>query len=529
MSSLDSALFRPQPRGRVIGDLLDRSRRRFDGMSDPALVAMLEDAVYHERIRLRRARKDPDHEARLDAVAKAVVHGGRADQSAAALELVRTWADEIHGTFDLRAYNAATRVLPRALNGLLAKPRGGLRDWTGAANSRVRIDGDLPLLRTLARESTLILAPTHVSNLDSPLIGLALYSAGLPPFVYGAGLNLFSNPVMGWWLRRLGAYTVDRLKKAALYKEVLKDYSTRLLRTHHHSLFFPGGTRARNGEVEPRLKKGLLGTGIDAWQEMLAAGPLPPGGPTTPEVYVVPMTLSYQLVLEANTLITDHLEESGKQRYIISDDEFAQPRRILAFGRRVLDLDDAVSVSFGAPLDCLGRPVSSDPTERAAQAVDRRRYVCDRDGKVERDPQRDHVYTDRLAHALTDAYPRLAWAMSTHVAAYAAWTVLTELVESPDPFRIVRSPVEKRQIPVHRYLERLRAVIDRVQVGAAAGRWRSDLPATAEAVLDLALDRFGRYHRSRALNRRGSLIVVEDPQLCLYYRNRLTYIDREAT
>lgn len=531
MTSRDSALFRPQPRGRVIGDLLDRSRRRFDGLSDAALVAMLEDAVYHERIRLRRAGKDPEHEVRLDAVARAVVHGGRADQSAAGLELVHAWAEEIHGTFDLRAYNAATRVMPRALNGLLAKPRGGFRDWTGAANSRVRIDGDTALLRTLAREATLILTPTHVSNLDSPLIGLALYSAGLPPFVYGAGFNLFSNPVMGWWLRRLGAYTVDRLKKAAMYKEVLKDYSTRLLRTHHHSLFFPGGTRSRNGEVEPRLKKGLLGTGIDAWQEMLAAGPRPDAGtgPTTPEVYVVPMTLSYQLVLEANTLITDHLEESGKQRYIISDDEFAQPRRILAFGRRVLDLDAAVSVSFGSPLDVLGRPVSADAAERAAQAVERRRYVCDRDGKVERDPQRDHVYTDRLAHALTEAYPRLAWAMSTHVAAYTAWTVLTEAVGSGDPFRIVRSPVEKRQIPTHRYLERLREVVDRVHTGTAAGRWRSDLPATAEGVLDLALDRFSRYHRSRALARRGSQIVVEDPQLCLYYRNRLTYIDREAS
>ena len=420
----DTGLFHPQPRGRVIGDLLDRSRRRFDAMSDAALVAELEDAVYHERIRLRRADRDEAHERRLDAVAKAVVRGSRTDQVNAGLEVVRAWADEIHGNFNPRVYRMATRALPTALNGLLASRTGRIRDWTGSSDSRLRVDGDTRLLRELASEATLILAPTHVSNLDSPLIGLALYTAGLPPFIYGAGLNLFTNPVMGWWMHRLGAYTVDRLKKARLYKEVLKDYSVRCLTTHHHSLFFPGGTRARSGEVEARLKKGLLGTGIVAWQEMLEASRGREDKKPGPEVYVIPMTLSFQLVLEANTLVTDHLEEAGKQRYIISDDEFAQPRQILNFGQRVLDLDASVAVSFGKPLDCLGHEVSSDPTERAAQAIERRRYVCDRDGKVEWDEQRDRVYTDRLADALVDAYPRYAWAMVTHVVAYTAWEML---------------------------------------------------------------------------------------------------------
>lgn len=523
--SQDTALFKPQPRSRVIGDLINRSRVRFDSLSDEQLTAILEDAVYHERQRLRRADRDEEHEARLDAIAKAVVRGSRADRATAGLELVRSWADEIHGRFSPRAYRAATRVLPRTLNGLLASRSGRLRDWTGSRDSRLRIDGDTRLLRELAREATLILAPTHVSNLDSPLIGLALYTAGLPPFIYGAGLNLFSNPVMGWWMNRLGAYTVDRLKKAQLYKLVLKDYSVRALATHHHSLFFPGGTRARSGEIETHIKKGLLGTGIHAWQENLAQK-RPPDARPTPEVYVVPLTLSFQLVLEANTLVNDHLAEAGKQRFIISDDEFAQPRTILAFGQRVLDLESSVAVSFGQPLDLLGHPVSSDPEERREQALERRRYVTDRDGNVEWDEQRDRVYTDRLARSLVDAYPRNAWVMSTHVAAYTAWRILEDEVGSRDPFRIVRTPAEKREIPRHTFLERLRGVLDRVLAGAAEGRWRADLPRTAEGVLDVAADRFGRYHRSRAVARRGSMVVVEDPKLCLYYRNRLTFIDR---
>lgn len=517
-----SGLFHERPRGLVIRDLVNRSRRRLEGLPDPALEAVLEDALWNERKRLARSRDvDPERD-RLETLARALVRGSREERIAAGLELVAGWADEIHGRFDERVYRVATRSLPRAVTALLSGRPNRLRDWDLSPTSRLRVKGDLGLLRDLSREATLILAPTHVSNLDSPLIGLALYLAGLPPFVYGAGLNLFENPVIGWWMHRLGAYTVDRTKKAALYKDVLKDYSVRALTTRHHSLFFPGGTRARSGEIEPRLKKGLLGTGLSAWQEMLAAGR------PDAEVYVVPLTLSFTLVLEAATLIDDHLAESGKQRYIITDDEFTQPRRLLAFANRVLDLDAAVVAHFGAPLDVLGNPVSADPAVRREQAERRRAAVCGRDGRVQWDEQRDHAYTDRLADALVDAFPRYADPLPTHVAAWSAWECLVEQVGSADPFKVVRSPIERRRIPAARFERALRETLARLEAGRAEGRWGGELPASAEETLAVALDRFGRYHRSRALVRRGSELVVEDPKLCLYYRNRLTFLDRPA-
>jgi len=515
-----TGLFAPKPRQLVIRDILDRSRARFDSLDDDGLVQILENALYTERKRLERKEPGDEVRSRLDRLAKSIVRGTRADRTSAGLGLVSAWADEIHGHFNPRVYRFATRALPRALNGLLARRSSDVREWTGEANSRVKVRGDVALIQRLAQEATLVLAPTHVSNLDSPLIGLSLHSCGLPPFVYGAGLNLFSNPIMGWWMHRLGAYTVDRLKKARLYKQVLKDYSIRSLTTRHHSLFFPGGTRSRSGQVETSVKKGLLGTGIVAWQEMLAAR-----RPDS-EVYIIPLTLSFQLVLEANTLVADHLADAGKQRFIITDDEFTQPRRLLSFGNRVMNLDASVVAHFGAPLDCLGNPVSHDPKERAEQSVIRRRYVCDASGDVEWDAQRDRVYTDRLARGLVDAWPKYANAMETHVAAYAAWACLVDAIGSEDAFRIVRAPIGKRRIKQHIYVEKLREVVDRVRAGCQQRRWTADLPASAEAVMDLALDRFGRYHRSRAIVRRGSDIVVEDPRLCLFYRNRLVYIDR---
>ncbi len=517
-----SGLFHPQPRDRVVRDLVHRARRRLEELEDPRLEVVLEDALWHERKRLERAPADHPENEPLDALARALVRGSREERIEAGLRLVSLWADEIHGRFDPRVYRLATRALPSTLSMLLSRRPKRWRDFrVNAPESRVRVKGPLDLLRELAGEATLILAPTHVSNLDSPLIGLALYLAGLPPFVYGAGLNLFSNPVVGWWMHRLGAYTVDRTKRAGLYKETLKDYSIRALTTRHHSLFFPGGTRARSGEIEAKLKKGLLGTGIVAWQEMLAAH-----RPDS-EVYVVPCTLSMTLVLEAATLIEDHLAEAGKSRYIISDDEFAQPRRLAAFANRVLDLDDAVVVRFGQPLDVLGNPVDPDPVTRREQAERRRGYVCGPDGGVEWDDQRDHTYTLRLADALCDAYVRDSEALPTHAAAYAAWRCLVEQAGTADPFRVVRAPVEKRRITPERYKKELAATLERLRGESAGGRGHVDeVKGSVDEVLATALDRFGRYHRSRALVQRGSELVVEDPKLCLYYRNRLSWLDR---
>lgn len=513
-----SGLFTPRPRELVIRELLDRSRKRFDHLPDDKLSELLEDAVYNERKRLERDTPEEGERARLDALTDALVHGKRSDWTQHGLEIVRHWVDEIHGRFSHRAYGAATKVLPSALTRILTARPSKLPNW-GGLESRIQVRGELDKLAQLAEEATLILAPTHVSNMDSPLIGYALYQAGLPPFVYGAGLNLFSNPVMGWWMSRLGAYTVDRKKRSALYKEVLKDYSIRCLTTRHHSLFFPGGTRARSGSLETRLKKGLLGTGITAWQEMIA------DKRKDSDVYVVPLTLSFQLVLEANTLVEDHLAEAGKQRYIISDDEFAQPRRLYQFASRMMELDASIVCHFGDPMDCIGNPVSYDPEERRAQSIRRRRYVTDNEGNVELDPQRDMVYTNRLADALVDAYPRYSHAMVTHVAAFAAWRCLEEAVGTTDPFRLIRVPEGKRTFPAPVFMETFRSVVDGVNKGAADGRWFADLPSSAEAVLDAALDRFGRYHRSRALTRTGSSFTIGDPRLCLYYRNRLAHAD----
>lgn len=491
--------------------LRDRSARRFGGAPDAALADLLADTVFQERKRLERDDAAPTYAALIERGAHALVQNRRDEVEAVLGALVDSYAREIHNPFSARTYRFATGILPGTLTRLLTASSGRnlvVGDFDPA--SRILVKGPLERLRHLAETATLILAPTHVSNLDSPVIGYALYAAGLPPFAYGAGLNLFTNPVMSYFMRRLGTYTVDRRKRNRLYKETLKDYSTEILRRRCHSLFFPGGTRSRSGRLETRLKKGLLGTGLDAWQENLA-GRAPNG-----EVYIVPCTLSMGLVLEAETLIADALGEEGKQRYIITDDEFSEPRTLAAFLRRIARLDAAVHVVFGEPMDIAGNPIdeqgrSLDPH---GNPIDRRGYVCDRDGTVIRDEQRDHVYTERVAVRLSEAYRRDFVIQSTHLAAWAAWEALRASRPGLDTWRLIQLPTDQRSVPRAEVERRIDAALGRLTAFRRAG------PATAPAILDEALTRFATFHRKRALEAVGADIRLSG-ELTVYYRNRL--------
>ena len=96
----------------------------------------------------------------------------------------------------------------------------------------------------------------------------------------------------------------------------------------------------------------------------------------------MPATITYQIVLEAETLIDDYLRDEGQRRYIIDDDEVSRPARV-AQSSRAPDMDGQIHVRFGRALDPFGNEVddegrSCDPHGRV---VDARRYVFDADGR----------------------------------------------------------------------------------------------------------------------------------------------------
>jgi glycerol-3-phosphate O-acyltransferase len=494
----------PEGRPVLIGGLTKRLTSGWSRLSDDQMVALLEDLVYHEGRRLQQ-HPDPAQSHALHDTAVAILEGDRLRMDTCGRALAQGFLDEIHGNFNPKIHQFATRWLPRLLARALSPfSRTDLAD-------QLEIRGAVEQARALEKTSTLIYAPTHVSNLDSPAIGFALHLCGLAPAIYGAGLNLFSNPILGWWMRRLGAYTVDRTKSSLLYKHALKDYSVWCLTEGRHSLFFPGGTRCRSGALEEKLKKGLLGTAIAAWQENIDRGK------PEREVFIIPVTLSFALVPEARTLITDHLSEAGRQRHIITNDESSSPAEVIRYMRRRTGRTAGISVHFGHALDVFGNRVPPNPD---ATRHERLALVCDPEGQVEWDEQRDRVYTNRLAKHLVNAYPAGACRYATHIAAAACWKVLCDQQGTTDALHLVRLPHDQRTLSASVVCSEVDRLREDIRQHEAKGQGWSPAPLNASALLSQAARDLGSYHTPPALSLDSEEVLIEDPKLLYYYANR---------
>jgi glycerol-3-phosphate O-acyltransferase len=242
---------------------LERMRTR----ENPWKVDPPKEDAYWSRLRskLVRTALDNDDPTTANTAASAITE-----------EIVRRYANEIVGTFDVAAFKFARAFLTNFFNWLLnaaVKRRPtDIIDGRDTLTDSFKINGQIEDIRTLATKGTIIVIPTHFSNLDSILLGWAIDSLGLPALIYGAGLNLFNTGILAFFMSRLGAYKLDRRKKNTIYLETIKTYSMLAIKRGTHSLFFPGGTRARNGAIESKFKLGLLGTVTEAQRALYQEG-----------------------------------------------------------------------------------------------------------------------------------------------------------------------------------------------------------------------------------------------------------------
>jgi glycerol-3-phosphate O-acyltransferase len=491
------------------------------------LENLLNDALFNERKRLEKEAPSGTRRADL-AFWKEVQHAllrSNEDQLRDLLRrVVQRYILEIMGNFNEQFYQLTTKLVPVGLMGLFnglspKKLLAGASEFP-KVEDKILVRGATADLTSLAQKGTVILAPTHASHLDSIVVGWALYHLGLPPFLYGAGLNLFANPVVGFFMGNLGAYRVDRKKQHALYKDVLKEYATYTLEIGYHHLFFPGGTRSRSGAVEQKLKLGLLGTGLQAYIHNLIAQR------AKPNVYVVPCTVNFPLVLEAETLIDDYLKEAGKAQYIITDDEFSRPRRVIEFMKEVTQLDAGISIEIAPPLDPFGNSVDAQGRSLDARGreIDISQYVKVGSGPAH-DVDRDAQYTRELGDAVARAFRQHAVLWSTHVVAFATFRLFRARNPELDLYRLLRTGGSDDSLPLADLYVLVDRALEELRVRASKGLIRLATVVERASVTDVvadALRMFGTYHTHPALVRRGDRLFSEDMNLLYYYHNRLT-------
>ena len=505
----------------IVSDVVKRISDAHE--SDRSRLEMaLNDAAFHEIKRLENQRDDEARE-RLGywrSMIRRIAKMDDTEQRRVLHTIVTNMTRDVAGNFDPRVYRFARRAVPRLIGGVM-EPRRLTRDLMApspeALGRVLRVQGDVEHLRGLQNEGSLVFVPTHSSNLDSIVLAQAMDISGLPPVVYGAGKNLFTNPIISFFMHNLGAYRVDRRIRVGLYKEVLTLYSQVMIERGYHSLFFPGGTRSRSGMIEHRLKLGLLGSAVEAFTTNQVRRVNRP-------VWFVPTTINYALVLEAETLIKDWLMEEGQARYIIEDDEFSQIDRWVAFFRKVVGMRGACIIRFGEPIDPFGNRVdargrSLTPTDRV---IDAGGYV-ERRGKPVVDPVRDAAYTRELGEVLAKRYEQDTVLMSTQVVAHVLFRELVQATPGMDLFARLRLRGEI-SVDCETLQKELGTARDRLQELERRGRVRTsevvDEDSPAE-LLERALQFWNGYHDSTAATLEGDRVVIRDPSLLLYYQNRL--------
>jgi glycerol-3-phosphate O-acyltransferase len=482
------------------------------------LEIALNDAAYHE-IRRLETQRDEEARDRLGYWRSMIRRIGKMDdveQRRVLHTIVTEMTRDVAGNFDPRVYRFARQAAPRLIGGIM-EPRRLVAAAPESLDRVLKVQGDVELLRQLQNDGSLVFVPTHSSNLDSIVLAQALEISGLPPVIYGAGKNLFTNPIISFFMHNLGAYRVDRRIRVSLYKDILKLYSQVMIERGYHSLFFPGGTRSRSGMIERRLKLGLLGSAVEAFTTNQVRRVDRP-------VWFVPTTINYALVLEAETLVRDWLMEEGQARFIIEDDEFSQIDRWFAFFRKMVGMRGACIIRFGDPIDPFGNRVdgrgqSLTPTGRA---IDPGGYVEQR-GKPVIDAVRDAAYTRELGEVLGQRYEQDTVLISTQVVALVLFRDLVQSTPGMDLFARLRLRGEVG-LDCETLCQELGEARDRLCGLEAKGRVRtSDVVKedTPSELLERALSFWNGYHDSTAATLEANRVVLRDPSLLLYYQNRL--------
>jgi len=504
------------------------------------LIDDLEATAYREqnRIKRNRWRVDPKDDSRFwSNVKNELVELSSKDPETTGpivdvlLEkIVNRYANEIAGNFKPNSYRFTREVVKfwfqRLLNGARVKKFGAFFRNQYTLRDKIQVVGKVRMLRDLAKKGTVIMVPTHFSNLDSILIGWVIHAVGLPAFIYGAGLNLFNIKIFAYFMNSLGAYKVDRRKKNLPYLETLKMYSSLAIQKGAHSLFFPGGTRSRSGLIEKQLKLGLLSTAIEAQRNLYQQTP----EGEVRKIFVVPVTLNYNFVLEAPDLIEDYLQVKGQDKYFPEQDKYGS-MELLRFMFKFFTKGSNISVSIGPGLDVMGNYVdeagnSLDPQGRI---IDTRGYFIS-NGNITDDKQREDEYTRMLSQRIVSEYHRINRVFASHLAAFVAFEMWQKKYSKLDLFNLLRLPEEDLELDYNEYRQTFKRVRKKIYELKDNGKvyHATHLKGKVDQVIKLGIENVGIFHLKRPLlkNKKGN-IITKDLTVLYYYHNRLVGYDLE--
>lgn len=525
-----------QHRAEFVDEIVEFCLERYKNTRTPQQISdAIARTIYMEQIRMKDDpwRVDPSN-GRLfwKKIKKELVQKGLNEQESnrmketneALLErIIRMYAEEIVGNFKkgtfLFARKFLTAFFKRLLNTAAAGPLGTFWGSRKELYEKLRVTGPIEEIRELSKKGTLLILPTHSSNLDSILVGYALDAVmGLPSFSYGAGLNLYNSELVAYFMNRLGAYRVDRRKKNPIYLETLKAMSTLSLKKGTNSLFFPGGTRSRSGALEDKLKLGLLGTTVEAQRALLEEG-------SSKKIFVVPLIISYHFVLEAKFLIHYHLKRTGRERYLKTRDQSFSIPRIIKFIWQFFSAESDITLSLGKPMDVMGNFVNSkgESFDKFGNHIELADYFRSK-GHLNTDLQREGEYTKDLSEAIVRSYFSDNVVLPSHVVAFLAFQLLQAAHPDMDLYATLRLPAEEFLVDLKAFEKQIAAFQSILIEFEKEGKLKlaDEVRGDASKLTRTGIARLGVYHPKKPLKvNRKDKVMSEDFNLLFFYHNRL--------
>ncbi len=145
------------------------------------------------------------------------------------------------------------------------------------------------------RRGQVVYVSNHKSHLDYLIEPIVLDDHGVRPPLLAAGINLFGG-ALGLLHRHVtGAIPIRRNSKDPVYLVTLRAYVAEILK-RRDLLYYAEGGRSYSGELKPP-KTGLLQAALQADRE---------------ELSVVPMAVSYDLVLEDRVLAREAIKRRSR-------------------------------------------------------------------------------------------------------------------------------------------------------------------------------------------------------------------------
>ncbi len=524
-----------QDRKNFVKDIEDHTLDRLMQKHGLGVLDIIAKTIYMERIRIKEEvwKVDPPNEKQFWKKIRGRLlkieptNQGEAEVKSSSEELlqkiIHRYSEEIVGTFRIKTFLFARKFLTLFFNSLLyssisLKSFWWVRAGQAKAQDRLLVKGYIDQVKNLMKKGTVVMVPTHFSNLDSILIGYGMDLIGLPSFTYGAGLNLYNTGYTAYFMNRLGTYRVDRRKKNPIYLETLKTMSKLSIERGTNNLFFPGGTRSRAGTLENRLKLGLLSTVIEAQRAIYKKG-------EESKIFVVPVILSYHFVLEAQYLVEQHLRRMGRERYLKAKDGFLSFRKILKFAWQVISEGNEIIISLGQPMDVVGNPVDFDGNsfDKFGNKLRMKDYFT-LNNKISKDRQRESEYTKILSEAIVDRYHKDNIVLTSHIVAFAAFEFLKNRNSKLDLYGILRLPASDYVFPA----DGLRDVVGQLQEVLFEMEEKGEIKLSEQihreldTIIDDGIKRLGNFHLAKPLklNKKGK-IISENFKLLYFYHNRL--------